>query len=184
MTTPNVYELEAMFNAAHAAGYFETEEWWHVINGLDITSTFRMKLGHFLQSQTDLKIDLVESGAVQQAIHLLPYFENIFLTMGSSGVLSFHLRTDADSSAHRKHVLIQQGPRSILQIIYHPPTSRPKAIVSDTGCGDTFTAMLISALIRDRNISQSVAVAQQAAVLTLESSESVAAGIKTLLQEK
>lgn len=181
LTTPNVHELEAMFDAARTSGYFESAEWWEVINNFDITSTFRMKLEHFLRSQTELRVDLVESGRVQQAIHLLPYLENIYLTLGSSGVISFHLRKKADNSADGRRVLLQKGPRSVLQIIYHPSAARLKRIVSDTGCGDTFTAVLISSLIRNRNISQSVSIAQQAAVMTLESSESVATGITQLI---
>lgn len=180
MITPNLLELQAMFESAQSEGLFETSNWWSVINALDISSTFRSKIEHFLRSGKGLA-NLREIGAIQQAVHLLPLVENIYLTLGDSGVVSFHLRKDQDVSCHTEHMLIQTGSEVVLQISYHPPVELSGAIISDTGCGDTFTGVLVSALIRGKNISDSVHLAQRAAILTLQNQDSVSREITKLI---
>lgn len=183
MTTPNTYELQALFESARSASLFESDEWWDLINSFNITSTFQMKLEHFLRKQKELKIDLVEKGSIQQAIHLLPFLENIYLTLGSSGVMSFHLRTDKDSSCAPGRILEHRGTSHMVQIVYHPAISGPSTIINDTGCGDTFTGVLVSALAGGNSLYESTRLAQQAALLTLGSASSVSSEIDMLFEK-
>lgn len=176
MSTPNLYELRAMFEAAQSEGILEGEEWWSVINSLNITSVFRLKIEQFLRSHENLR-DLQEVGAVQQAINLLPLLGNIYLTLGRSGVLSFHLGKIPAEDALSPDTIVQQGVGSALTIIYHAPIPGDHNVVSDTGCGDTFTGVLVSSIVHGNQIRESVERAQRAAILTLQSGDSVSPAI-------
>ncbi|CCG80975.1 Pseudouridine-metabolizing bifunctional protein C1861.05 [Taphrina deformans PYCC 5710] len=182
LTTPNIYELEAMFSSAQRSGQFEQQRWWEVINSLNIAAEFRGKLEHFIRKHKSIRIDLEQIGAVQQAIHLLPFFENIYLTMGGSGVLSFHLRATEESQfEHKNNVLAQRSQDCTVYIAYHAALKAP-VLVSDSGAGDTFTGVLVAALVQGRSSTDSVQMAQQAAILTLGSRESVSPQIHTLFE--
>lgn len=182
MTTPNVHELRAMFLAAQSSGQFEGEEWWSVINSLNIAADFRNRLELFLRKHREISLKVADLGMVQQAIHLLPFVENIYLTMGSSGVLSFHLARSImqPSTKSSDNFLTQDGQDCALTIIYHPPITGLESLVNDTGAGDTFTGVLVSCLTKGHGIPESVTLAQRAAILTLQSSESVSPHIRTL----
>ena len=41
IVTPNIFELKAMYEAARESGFFESSEWWAILDGFGITSQFR-----------------------------------------------------------------------------------------------------------------------------------------------
>jgi pseudouridine-5'-phosphate glycosidase/pseudouridine kinase len=46
IVTPNIYELKAMFTAAQENDFFESAEWWNVLDSFNITSLFRQGVSH------------------------------------------------------------------------------------------------------------------------------------------
>jgi len=41
VVTPNIFELKAMYEAAHDYGRFEGSQWWAILDSFGITSQFR-----------------------------------------------------------------------------------------------------------------------------------------------
>lgn len=148
MVTPNIHELSAMYTAARDIGLFETDSWWHAINALNINQDFRNKAEHFLRNSPLRALKLSEVGAIQQCLHLLPICQNIYLTLGSHGVLSVHL-DDIESDSSMKH----DGQNCTVTMIHHS-AELATSVVNDTGCGDTFTGVLVSHLIRGNSITR------------------------------
>lgn len=180
MITPNLYELQAIFTAAQEEGLLRTDSWWKIVNSLDITSVYRNKVERLLRSHPDLKC-LQVNGVIQQAVNLLPLFGEIFLTLGKAGVLSFHLRLPKDVDEHGPRTITQIGQGTALEIIHHPPISENCTIVSDTGCGDTFTGILVASMVLGKSLRECVVHAQKGALSTLQSTESVSPSIERLV---
>ena len=70
--TPNNHELIALHTYAYEKGLFDTPSWFAVIDALGIPSTgLRVPLAMLAGSE------LVDAGIPQQAVKLLPFFENL-----------------------------------------------------------------------------------------------------------
>jgi pseudouridine-5'-phosphate glycosidase/pseudouridine kinase len=61
MTTPNVYELRAMFKAAQKNGHFEDNEWRSLLDSFMLTSQFRQGTPPFGESNDRRRICLAQS---------------------------------------------------------------------------------------------------------------------------
>ena len=91
LATPNVYELQAMYNAARNAQLFDSAEWWHTINGFEMSSAGSRAKLVFMTT-----VDLVDKGIPQQMIQLLPYIPNLVVKLGAQGTLLAYVLAKGD----------------------------------------------------------------------------------------
>ncbi|KAF4554709.1 Indigoidine synthase A-like protein [Elsinoe fawcettii] len=190
VTTPNSYELKAMHSAAREAGFFDRQDWWHVIDALGIPSS-----GARAQLSLATSPALVDAGIPQQSIQLLPFIPQILTKLGAEGVLLTQLIPAGDSrlrsGEHAPHIVSRCSNESetttkvggLYMRLFPPAEKVPEhEIISVNGVGDTFLGAIVAGLAKDpaRHIEDLVPLAQKAAVMTLKSKESVAPGLGNL----
>ena len=187
LATPNALELSSMHDAAGDAGLFDQDDWWHVIDSIGLSSSgSRDKLVSVTNSL------LVDQGAPQQSIRLLPFIPCILTTLGEHGVLVTQLLRPEDdrltSPDAAPYVLSRSTDgNQIVGGVYmrlFPPVEIVSSdkIISVNGVGDTFLGVLIAGLTKanPRNIEDLVDIAQRGSVMTLKSKEAVSPQISTL----
>lgn len=187
LATPNALELSAMHKAASDAGLFDREDWWRVINSIGLSSSgSREKLVSVTNDA------LVDQGAPQQSIRLLPFIPCILTTMGERGVLMTQLLRPGDdrltSPEAAPYILSRSTDgNDVVGGVYmrlFPPVELVSSdkIVSVNGIGDTFLGVLIAGLTKEKpkNIEVLVDIAQRGSVMTLASKEAVSPRISTL----
>ena len=187
VTTPNALELRSMFDSARAAGHFDQDNWFNVINGLEISSASARDKFKALTNA-----DLLSQGIPQQSVQLLPFVPCIVTTLGDSGVLITQLLERNDerlTSEAAAPYLLPSPPRmstvvgGIYMRLFPPPERVPNdEIKSVNGVGDTFLGALVAGLIDSphRNIEDLIDFAQRCAILTLKSKEAVNPAISVL----
>lgn len=185
--TPNTYELAAIHDFAHQASYFDSPDWFTVIDALGIPpSGLRVPLAYTTTSE------IVDQGIPQQAIKLLPFFPTILTKLGSQGVLLTKvLATDAPelhNNADRPYVLARnmnaenQSGVGGLYVRLFPPEKILEAheVVSVNGIGDTFCGALAVGIAQGNKVQDVIGLAQRAAGLSLKSRESVSPELRGL----
>lgn len=162
--TPNIYELDALYNSFKDKDLFDVDHWFPVIDSLQISETFRTSMESLSQTVPELS-GLNSSGLAQKAFHLLPYIPNIFVKNGSKGVLIFqlidgigavqktipaNLKTNGGGTVNSR-VCVGKNDRGIL--VQHFPAEKldENAVVSVTGAGDTFCGVLVAETARNKN---------------------------------
>lgn len=194
LTTPNSYELSAMYTAAHSNGFFERQDWWEVIDALGIPSS-----GARTAMALATSPELVDQGIPQQSVQLLPFIHSICTKLGAKGVLLTQLLKAGDprltSGAYAPHILSRcnNGTEDTLGVggVYmrlFPSVEEVKAdeIVSVNGVGDTFAGTLIAELAKskaqgkEKGVEECIDIAQRAAVLTLKSAAAVSPELTAL----
>ena len=187
LATPNALELSSMHGAASDAGLFDREDWWRVIDSIGLsTAGSREKLASLTNEL------LVDQGAPQQSIRLLPFIPCILTTMGPDGVLMTQMLRPGDN----RLTLPEAAPyilsrstdgNSIIGGVYmrlFPPveTVSSEEIVSVNGVGDTFLGVIIAGLTEEkpRSIVDLVDIAQRGSVMTLKSKEAVSPEVSML----
>lgn len=187
LATPNALELSSMHDAASDAGLFDREDWWRAIDSIGLSSAgSREKLASLTNNS------LVDQGAPQQSIRLLPFIPCILTTMGSNGVLMTQMLRPGDDRLTLPDAAPYILSRStdgndVVGGVYmrlFPPveTVSSENIVSVNGVGDTFLGVLIAGLTKEkpRNLVDLVDIAQRGSVMTLKSKEAVSSDISTL----
>lgn len=92
LATPNIVELQAMYNVAREALLFESEHWWSIINALDLSrSGSRDRFINITDS------NLVDQGVPQQTLQLLPFIPCMVTKLGHRGCLLSQLLPPEDS---------------------------------------------------------------------------------------
>jgi pseudouridine-5'-phosphate glycosidase/pseudouridine kinase len=134
--TPTISELEAMFTAAQINGFFESNEWWTILDSFGVESLFRQgTTSHIAKVAVDIHLkdmpDLIESGIIQQAIKLLPYIPTILIKLGPRGALSVYLSPKTMKTVKGVR---SQGANVDICVQHHPGT-KVDQIVSVTGAG-------------------------------------------------
>ncbi|KAJ0160846.1 Pseudouridine-metabolizing bifunctional protein [Colletotrichum tanaceti] len=176
MASPNHYELTAMYDAAKENGFFDTPEWFAVIDAFAMHGARERFV--YLTSR-----ELTDAGIPVQTIHLLPYIPTIVTKLGSKGVLLTAILAKDDprlrdrkeerwllTRAHVDHPTIG----GVYMRLFPPAETVPvQDIVSVNGVGDTFLGVMIAGLSKGGKVEDLIDVAQRAAVLTLKSHESV-----------
>jgi pseudouridine-5'-phosphate glycosidase/pseudouridine kinase len=186
IASPNVLELGAMHNAARNAGLLERQDWWTVVDALGIPSS-----GARNRFQDATSRELTDQGIPQQSVQLLPFIPCILTKLGSQGVLLTMLLHKEDSRLRHPESLPYIIARSNIEdseiggvyMRLFPPAEivEEKDIMSVNGVGDTFLGALISALASgEKRVDEIVDFAQEAAVQTLKSRESVNPEIRQL----
>lgn len=189
LITPNNYELAALHTHARDTGMLERKDWWAIIDALGIPST-----GARNRFTSMTSAELTDQGVPQQMIQLLPFMPCIVTKLGSKGVLLTRLLPKGDRRLHSadssKYILsrsLNDTDQSSLvggvyMRLFHPAEQVPDdQIVSVNGVGDTFLGTLLASAVKTKTgVEELVDLAQQAAVLTLKSQESVSPQLRQL----
>ena len=187
LASPNILELGSMHDTAHSGGFFESEDWWAVINSIGLpNSGSQDRLVHMTNHA------LVNQGIPQQSIRLLPFIPCILTTMGEHGVLMTQMLGPSDprltSPDSGRYILSRStdGNRTVggVYMRLFSPVERVSQgdIVSVNGVGDTFLGVLIAGLAQQdpKDLADLIDIAQKGSVLTLKSEEAVSPLIASL----
>ncbi|OLN88508.1 Pseudouridine-metabolizing bifunctional protein [Colletotrichum chlorophyti] len=176
IASPNNYELTAMYNAAKENGFFETPEWFEIIDAFGM----RGARERFVQLTSQ---EMTDAGIPVQTIHLLPYIPTLITKLGSKGVLLTTILAKNDprlKDRNEERWLLTRGHvdhptvGGVYMRLFPPAETVPvEDIVSVNGVGDTFLGVMIAGLSKGGKVEDLIDVAQKAAVLTLKSHESV-----------
>ena len=185
LASPNHFELTALYNAARDALMFESEQWWSVIDSFGLSgSSSRDRLsaiaGH----------ELVEQGIPQQCIQLLPFIPNLVTKLGRKGCLVASLLKRDDerlrSPEYAPYIIARsQSEHShiggVQMRLVSPSREIPQSeIVSVNGIGDTMLGVIVAGLVQGHNLEEIVPIAQDAAVLTLQSDQAVSPEVRSI----
>ncbi|KAL3306400.1 carbohydrate kinase contains PfkB domain [Colletotrichum asianum] len=176
IASPNNFELTAMYTAAKENGFFDTPEWFEVIDAFNM----RGARDRFVQLTS---AEMTDAGIPVQTIHLLPYIPTLVTKLGSKGVLLTTILGRDDprlKDRSEERWLLTRAPVDHPTVggVYmrlFPPAEKVaiEDIVSVNGVGDTFLGVMIAGLAKGGKVQNLIDVAQKAAVLTLKSHESV-----------
>lgn len=186
LSTPNQYELAAMHAAAKNNGFFESQEWWEVIDALGIPSSGARD--RFV-SITNRK--LTDEGIPLQTIQLLPYIPTILTKLGVEGVLLTELLKPGDERLTRQSeapFILSRNSNGSSEVggVYMRlfPAEVVQDIVSVNGVGDTFLGVLVAGLAQGLRLDEKlINIAQRAAAMTLRSKESVSPEVRQIGSE-
>jgi pseudouridine-5'-phosphate glycosidase/pseudouridine kinase len=177
LATPNHHELAAMHASAKKGEYFESQEWWEVIDALGIPSSGARD--RFV-SLTNKK--MTDEGIPLQTIQLLPFIPTILTKLGADGVLLTELLKPNDprltDRASAPYILSRtsNGNTEVggVYMRLFPPSEVVEDVVSVNGVGDTFLGVLVAGLSKGLKLDEKlIDIAQRGAVMTLRSKESV-----------
>jgi pseudouridine-5'-phosphate glycosidase/pseudouridine kinase len=170
LASPNVYELEAMYQAARGAGLFESPGWWDVINHMNLSAG-----GSRDVLVRALGTELVEKGVPQQVLQLLPFVPGLVVKLGERGCLVGMLLGGGE----------QKGEVGGVYLRLFPPAEVIDAgdVVSVNGVGDTMLGVLMAGLVSEDGegrLEDVIEIAQKAAVMTLKSLKAVSSEVKSI----
>lgn len=179
LITPNQFELAAMQTAARENGYFESPEWWNVVDSFGLSSTGSRE--KFVSIATP---DLVEQGLPQQCMQLLPYVPNIVTKLGRQGALLVQIIRENDprlrDPAASQYIVSRCLDSTVDDIggiymrLFPPAATVPdEKIVSVNGIGDTMLGTIMAGLAHGWALEHVLPIAQEASVLSLKSAEAV-----------
>lgn len=187
LSTPNQYELEAMHAAAAANGFFESAEWWKVIDALGIPSTGARDRFVALTNRK-----MTDDGIPLRTIALLPFIPTILTKLGAEGVLMTKLLKRGDprlTDPNAAPFILSRNANESTEIggVYmrlFPAAEKVEDVVSVNGVGDTFLGVLIAGLARGMKLDERlIDIAQRGAVMTLRSKEAVSPDLNKLSRE-
>lgn len=188
LSTPNQYELAAMHAAAKKYDFFESQEWWEVIDALGIPGS-----GARDRFVSITNHEITDEGIPLQSIQLLPYIPKILTKLGAEGVLLTELLlpgdprlTDRDSAPY----ILSRNNNGTNEVggvymrLFPPVEVVQEGIVSVNGVGDTFLGVIVAGLAQGCKLDEKlIDVAQRGAVLTLISKESVSPELGVLTED-
>jgi pseudouridylate synthase / pseudouridine kinase len=184
LASPNVYELGALYEAAKENGYFDSTEWFQVIDAFGM----RGARDRFVQLTSP---ELTDAGVPVQTIQLLPYIPTLITKLGSKGALLTSILGRDDPrlfDRDSQEFILTRAPSDHPTIggIYmrlFPAAEKVEDVVSVNGVGDTFLGVMISGLAQGGKAEKLVEVAQRGAVMSLRSAESVNPELSRIEQE-
>ncbi|CAG8758732.1 19355_t:CDS:10, partial [Dentiscutata erythropus] len=189
--SPNIYELKAMYNEAEKYGYFSFDNhlWFQKLDELNIGQKFRTDVERIIKKQPKL-LFLQNDGILVQVVNFLPYLPNIIVKLGKNGVLIAQTLDELESFA--SDFEMKQADNKIEVIIpkrqgkggtryFEPILLDSQKRINSSGTGDSFVGTLISGLMlhSSSKIDKIVDIAQQVAVMTLQSYNSVSENINS-----
>ncbi|EPY53495.1 carbohydrate kinase [Schizosaccharomyces cryophilus OY26] len=175
--TPNLFELDILFEAVKEQGLCDTETWWAAINSYGITSSYYTQIER-LSKVAGFK-ELTEKGILQKCLHILPFAKNIIIKLGSNGALLVSSDEVEGVSLNSSSLCT---PGKVL-IKHYPVPNLIKDPINANGTGDTFVGVLIALLSRNKGMDNAINNAQKAASMSLQSNLSVNEEIKCLMNE-
>lgn len=184
LATPNQYELEAMYAAARENGYLEaTSAWFMVLDAFGIRSSGARD--RFVQLTSAVMTD---AGIPVQSVQLLPYIPTIITKMGEQGALLTTILKPDDPRLsdpdHQRYILTRAATgHPYVGGVYmrmYPAVENVGDPISVNGMGDTFLGTLVAGLALGGRMEELIDVAQNAAVMTLKSHQSVSPDLGAL----
>ena len=201
IATPNKLELEAMWTAAKESDekYFQA---WHesISNAGKVRAEIIDKAQQQLleqRRQSSISFSVVDMHAhIPRMLDLLGYMDIILTKLGENGVLMaealYYGNEDFETSTRRSYFyrfpqpLRRSQSSKIITGVYfrYFPAFRTvpaTEVISVNGVGDTFLGIIIAGLAAGvKRVENLVPIAQEGAILTLKSPESVSETIQTL----
>ncbi|KAJ5506102.1 Pseudouridine-5'-phosphate glycosidase [Penicillium expansum] len=181
LACPNRLELAAMYTAARESLIFESPQWWHIINSMNMSPA-----GSRERLIAITSLSLVDEGLPQQTVQLLPFIPCILTKLGGAGSLLTQLLppgdprlTDPESAPY---ILARVSPGSdvpfggVYMRLFSPDTILgADDIVSVNAAGDTLLGVVVAGLAKDSSvrIEDVIPVAQEASRKTLASAGGV-----------
>lgn len=101
LITPTVEELESMFDTFTSLGKFELDNWFPVIDALQI-DTLLNKIQ--MKSPNNILKDIIKRGIIQMSCSLLPYFPRIIVKDGPTRMYVFSIEKNPEK-INRKNSL-------------------------------------------------------------------------------
>ncbi|PYH47738.1 pseudouridine-5'-phosphate glycosidase/carbohydrate kinase family protein [Aspergillus saccharolyticus JOP 1030-1] len=185
LATPNQMELTEMYAAARDGGFFESEDWWHVIDAMGMSAS-----GSRDRLATMTSAELVDQGIPQQSIQLLPFIPCIITKLGRQGVLLTQLLRPGDARLTKPDTapyILSRAPidHAVIGGVYmrlFPPAAvlADEDVVSVNGAGDTLLGAVMTGLARGHVVEDVLPSAQEASLLTLQSPGGVSRNLGTL----
>ncbi|KAF8272906.1 indigoidine synthase A-like protein [Lactarius quietus] len=198
--SPNLLELAELYKCARAEPWELTSHdyWWRTVDKFSIGTEFRASLDRLARENAGAKgrtlSFLVDRGIAQMAINLLPFFQHLVIKCGDLGVLlAMRFPTDKPTAWTGERTDIQRRQivvhgKSELVVIKHYPAHEldPQSVVSVTGAGDCLVGAILAALTKNASTFDNpeladdiIALAQSAAVQTLQSSLAVSPSLSS-----
>ncbi|TFK30313.1 indigoidine synthase A family protein [Coprinopsis marcescibilis] len=207
--TPNVLELIEVYEQARSDEYdlMSHSWWWDNVNNLSLGSNFRMEVEQLARrnvrdddSAKGTMSFLTQQGIAQMAVHLLPFFQHIWIKCGVNGAIAV-MQISADDAKISgfarertniaKRCIIAHGLGGEILVLQHFPSLHVDSLINVTGAGDSFVGTLIAGLAHDSKqmynpteLERLVNTAQRAAGLTLQSHEAVSPLLSDLVRDK
>ncbi|EHK24754.1 uncharacterized protein TRIVIDRAFT_122474, partial [Trichoderma virens Gv29-8] len=184
LSSPNIYELSAMYSAAKDNGYLDSPEWFEIIDSFGM----RGARDQFVRLTS---VELTDAGVPVQSIQLLPYIPTLITKLGSKGVLLTTILGKDDPRLRDResdeYILTRSydGNPAVggIYMRLFPPVEHVENVVSVNGVGDTFLGVMVSGLAQGGRVDKLVDVAQRGAVYTLKCAESVSKDVSKLESE-
>ncbi|KAF8807351.1 indigoidine synthase A-like protein [Phlegmacium glaucopus] len=196
--TPNLLELNQIYDAAQSESFnlMGHPAWWSTVDSLNLGTSFRMDLEQLSRrpvsdhdpSKGNMAF-LVAEGIVQKAVNLLPFFQHLIVKCGDRGVVVAMRISPNDALAsvwaHKRsnpleRYIVAHGNSKEVTFVQHFPSLPIETISNVTGAGDSFVGALLACLAHDstamydpKSLQNVVAIAQRAAILTLQSHSAV-----------
>jgi pseudouridine-5'-phosphate glycosidase/pseudouridine kinase len=146
---------------------------------------------------------LVENGVAQMAINLLPFFHHLVIKCGDLGVVVVMQLTGDDAAQsswstestnhHARYVVSHSSTSGDIVVLQHFPALRlpSDALVNTTGAGDSLVGALLASLVQSpkafhaaESLQHTIDIAQQAALLSLQSPYAVSPLLSSLHEQK
>ncbi|KAF8560313.1 indigoidine synthase A-like protein [Imleria badia] len=203
--SPNLIELAQVYQDARDTSDLMSHDcWWSIVDSFGLGSQFRTDLVHLAKRKvSDTAPDLgtlsfiADKGIVQMAVNLLPFFQHIVIKCGKLGVLVVMRsdRTEASawaaqrSNPHDRYIVAHSPTSDEIVVIQHfPPLQVTRDVAfNTTGAGDSLVGALLAVLAQDPHafnspltLSRALDIAQQAAILTLQSPHAVSPSLSSL----
>jgi pseudouridylate synthase / pseudouridine kinase len=184
LATPNHYELAAMHSAAQANGYFESDEWFQVIDAFGM-------MGARDRFEKLTSAEMTDAGIPVQTIQLLPYIPTIITKLGRKGCLLTQILSRDDPRLRDRDAAKFLLTRSLndhphvggVYMRLFPAVEKVEDVVSVNGVGDTFLGVLVTGMAKGGRVERLIDVAQRGAVMTLRSSQAVSPDLGRLEEE-
>ncbi|KAH9044719.1 indigoidine synthase A-like protein [Lactarius pseudohatsudake] len=186
--SPNLLELAELYKCARTEPWelMSHDYWWKTVDKFSIGTEFRSSLDRLARENAGKGTlsFLVDQGIAQMAVNLLPFFQHLVIKCGDLGVLlAMRFPTDRPTAWAGERTDIQRRQivahgKSELVVIKHYPAHEidPQSLVSVTGAGDSLVGAILATLTQNSStfdspelVDQVIALAQSAAVQTLQS---------------
>lgn len=186
LATPNQFELQAMHMAARENEYFDSQQWWTVVDSFGLSGPMARE-----KFNTIMSPELVDQGIPQQCMQLLPYIPNIVTKLGPRGcLLTQILRADdpqirdPDAAPYMISRCLDSkvaGVGGVYMRLFPPAAKVPEEdIVSVNGIGDTMLGTIMAGLVKGYVLDRAIPIAQEASVLSLKSAEAVSPEVRRI----
>lgn len=203
--SPNLIELAQLYqDARNTADLMSHDRWWSIVDSFGLGSQFRTDLAHLAKRKvSDTAPELgtlsfmADRGIVQMAVNLLPCFQHIVIKCGKLGavVVMRSDRTEASawaaqrSNPRDRYIVAHSSTSDEMVVVQHfPPLQVTRDVaLNTTGAGDSLVGALLAILAQDPHafnspstLSRTLNIAQQAAILTLQSPHAVSPSLSSL----